>query len=96
MQAWQDVDAMWEADAAAEWERLNEPDQYEKYLKEAATDLDKAVAAIRIVIDHLSDASSVLSDTPMQAKVDSFIDSIEDTKYDLWSLKLRWERGERE
>ena len=33
---YQDVDAMWEADAAAEWERLNAPDPMENEMKEAA------------------------------------------------------------
>ena len=93
---YEDVYAMWEADAAAEWERLNEPDQYEKVLKDAATDLEKAVAELRVVLDRLEDASAVLSETPMQAKIDSFIDSIDDIKYDLWAIQMHWERGERE
>ena len=93
---YQDVDAMWEADAAAEWERLNEPDQYEKVLKDAATDLEKAVAELRVVLDRLEDASAVLSETPMQAKIDSFIETLEDIKYDLCGIKNHWERGERE
>lgn len=95
MTGWE-VQALKEAEDARIWEELNAPDPYEKVLKNAATDLDKAVTEIRIVVDRLSDASSVLCETPMQAKIDSFIDSIEDIKYDLWSIKLRWERGERE
>lgn len=92
---WQ-LDRMIENERDQAWEKQNAPDQYEKQMKEAATDLEKAVAAIRIVIDHLSDASVMLTGTPMQAKIYSFIDSIEDMKYDLWSLSMRWGRGERE
>lgn len=100
MKAWQtaimDADAAWQAEAASAWEQMNRPDPYEGVLKDAATDLEKAVALLRVVIDHLSDASVVLSDTPMQAKVDSFIDSMEDVKFDLWELETRWEGGRRE
>lgn len=95
MTGWQ-VQAMKEADDARIWEELNAPDPYEKVLKDAATDLEKAVASIRVVLDRLEDASSVLSETPMQAKIDSYIDSLDEIKYDLWAIQSHWERGERE
>lgn len=93
---YQDVDAMWEADAAAEWERLNAPDQYSEILKEAAKEMPKAIKSLDAAIDNLSDVSAIYSETPMQAKVDSFIDSLEDILYGLMRMKERWERGERE
>ena len=95
MTGWQ-VQAMKEAEDARIWEKLNAPDQYDKVLKDAAKDLEKALTAFETVIDRLADASSVLSETPMQAKIDSFIDSLEDLKYDLCVIKIHWERGERE
>lgn len=95
MTGWE-VQALKEAEDARIWEELNAPDQYEKVLKDAATDLEKAVAELRVVLDRLEDASAVLSETPMQAKIDSFIDSIDDIKYDLWAIQMHWERGERE
>ena len=95
MTGWQ-VQAMKEAEDARIWEEQNAPDQYEKVMKDAATDLAKAHTAFEIVLDHLADASSVLYETPMQAKIDSFIESLEDIKYDLWAIRLHWERGERE
>ena len=95
MTGWQ-VQAMKEAEDARIWEEQNAPDQYEKAMKDAATDLAKAHTAFEIVLDHLADASSVLYETPMQAKIDSFIESLEDIKYDLWAIRLHWERGERE
>ena len=96
MSAWQDVDAMWEADAAAEWERLNEPDQYEKEMKVAAKDLKKAISFMDISLDRLNDVSADLYETPMQAKIDSFFEQIEDLKVDLDMIREHWERGERE
>jgi hypothetical protein len=96
MSIYQDVDAMWEADAAAEWERPNSPDPYEKVLKSAAIDLEAVRIAFEPLLDRMSDVSATLTETPMQAKIDSFIETLEDIKYDLWSIKLHWERGERE
>ena len=95
LSGWQ-IQAMWEADAAAEWERINEPDQYETVLKKAAQEVKKAISAIDNCADHLADASAELSETPMQAKVDSFIESLENIWCDLRMLNEHWERGERE
>ena len=95
MTGWQ-VQALKEAEDARIWEELNEPDKYEKVLKDAATDLETAIMKLRDAQDRLADASSVLSETPMQAKIDSFNDSLDDIRYDLWAIKIHWERGERE
>ena len=95
MNAWQ-LDAMKDQMDSEAWDKLNAPDPHEKVLKDAATDLEKAIREIEEVVDRLNDASSVLTGTPMQTKVDSFIDSVENIKYSLWAMKLHWERGERE
>jgi hypothetical protein len=92
----QDVSAMWEADAAAEWERLNAPDQYEKPMLEAAKPLKEAVGFLNIALDRLLDASAALSETPLQAKIDSFFEQVESIKVDLGMIQKKWERGERE
>ena len=95
MKAWQ-AQAMWEDETAAEWERLNAPDPYEFAMRKSAKDIGKALSELGSVVSHLSDAYVALSDTPMQAKISSLMDSIEDINYNLWSLKTHWERGERE
>lgn len=92
----QDVDAIWESDAAAEWERLNQPDAYEKQMRDAALDMGNAIEYLDSAILRLCDASADLSETPMQAKVDSFIETLEDIGCDLKAIKEHWERGERE
>lgn len=92
---WQ-LDMMVENDRAMAWEMLNVPDQYEKVLKEAASDLGQVREAFEVLIDRMCDTSATLTETPMQAKIDSFIETLEDIKYDLWGIKLHWERGERE
>ena len=95
MTGWQ-VQEMKEAEDARIWEELNAPDKYENVLKDAATDIAKALRELEEAQDRLLDASSVLYETPMQARVDSFIDSLDENKYDLWAIKLHWEKGERE
>ena len=93
-----DVDSMWGADAAAEWERINapDPDPYENILKAAAKDMIPAINQLRKAIEELLGATAYLYETPMLAKVDSYIESLEDIEIDLKMMKERWERGERE
>ena len=92
----QDVDSMWEADAAAEWERINAPDPYEEILKAAAKDMIPAINQLGKAIEELLGATAYLYETPMLAKVDSYIESLEDIEIDLKMMKEHWERGERE
>jgi hypothetical protein len=93
---YQDVDAMWEADAAAEWERLNEPDPYEKQLRDAALDLSLAIEPISKAEDYLMDAVADVSETPMEAKVAALLDSLEDLEYSIKALQEKYGKGERE
>ena len=92
---WQ-VDAMWEADAAAEWERLNEPDPAEDQMKEAAGLISKGLSRIDDGLGWISDAVAILDGTPMADKVQSLMESIEDLAVDLGILKNHYERGERD
>ena len=92
---WQ-VDAMWEADAAAEWERLNEPDPAEDQMKESAGLISTGLSRIDDGLGWISDAVAILDGTPMADKVQSLMESIEDLAVDLGILKNHYERGERE
>ena len=95
MNGWQ-VQAMWEADAAAEWERRNAPDPAERQMKEAADSLDIALDNIDSGLDWISDAVSKLDDLPMANKVQSFLDDFKNLSNGLKVLKDHYERGERE
>ena len=88
------IDLMEENEREKVWAELNAPDPYADALKEAAKDLAGVVSTLNVVIDHLCDASSVLSGTPVQKKVDSFVETVEDIKYDIWGMKMRWEEGQ--
>lgn len=95
MNGWQ-VQAMWEADAAAEWERINEPDPAESQMKEAAESLEVALDKFNAGLDMVADAMISLADTPMQYKVGSCMEGIENLVSELGTLKEHYERGERE
>ena len=95
MTGWQ-VQAMWEADAAAEWERLNEPDPAEKNMKEAAADMGKALSLIDQAENNMIDAICDLEGLPMADKVASLYDTLSDLHYSIGMLKEKYERGVRE
>ena len=95
MNGWQ-VQAMWEADAAAEWERLNAPDPCEKQMKSAAVDITEASHFVDIAEDRLGEATAELYGTPMEAVVESWLDQLENIRFELKSLAEKYGRGERE
>lgn len=73
----QDVDAMWEADAAAEWERINEceSDKYpywinaEYKLSEAKSLLSKAEGQLNLAVEYVKGSSQ-------EDRIVSLIDSV--------------------
>lgn len=95
-EATQDVDAMWEADAAAEWERINAPDEYHDNMIKAACSLDIAVDKLDKAMDFIADALSEVDGTPMELTVRDLYDKLDDLKYTVSCLKDKYERGERE
>lgn len=102
MNAWQievmnhDAEQMAQAVAAEEWERLNAADPIAELLKATAKDMEEPIEALGKAIEELLKASAYLYDTPVIAKVDSYVDSLENIKIDLKMMKEHWERGERE
>ena len=95
MTAWQ-VDEMWEASAAAEWERINEADPAESRLKEAGAVLKSALELIGSGTLRLYDAVAILDETPMGDKVNSILESMEELETELKSMAQHYEKGERE
>ena len=95
MQAWQ-IDLMVAQDAEAAWNRLNAPDPEANKMKAAAVDLKEAVEQLDVSLDWIGFASHDLDNTPMQAKMDSIFEQVEDLKIELDMLREKWERGERE
>ena len=92
----QDVDAMWEEEAAAEWERLNAPDPYEKQMISAACSLDIAHDHLNKALDYISDALAELDETPMEKGIRELLDQLDDLNCSVVKIKGHYERGERE
>lgn len=90
-----DIDAMWEADAAAEWEEINEPDPMEDLMKTAAESISKGLDEIDDGLDWIADAVSTLGDSPMAYRVQSLQDDMVKLAYELERLRDRYERGDR-
>lgn len=95
MTGWE-VQAMWEADTAALWERLNAPDPYEREMHDAALDMRLAIEMLNKAEDYLADAVADLSGTPMEDRIQSFLNDLEDLHSDINYQKNKYERGERE
>jgi len=95
MNGWQ-VQAMVEAAAMREWERINAPDPAEAQMKEASKMIRSGLDQIDSGLDWLNDAAVILGDTPMEDMVRSFIDSFEALAVDLKMLNKHYGRGERE
>lgn len=78
------------------WSLLNASDPAEQLLKQASVKLNETAGFLNISTDRLLEASEILKGTPMQDKLLSFINSIEDIESDLRALKNKYERGERD
>ena len=74
-----DIDAMWEADAARQWEEINKPDPNEGRYLEAAACLDVVLEHLDKALDFVRAAADEVEDLPEEAKVLSFDDEILDT-----------------
>jgi hypothetical protein len=95
MNGWQ-VQEMWETDTNAMWERLNEPDPAEPYMRSAAVEMNKAVDLVDKAEDFLVGAISELSETPMEDKVTSLYDALMNLRVEIGHLAEKYERGVRE
>lgn len=83
---WQDVDAMWQASAAAEWERLNEPDPDEGRKVEAAKVLDRVLAQLVEVEDLIEEAADKVSELPAEDRIGSYVEDIGDMRHEIGTL----------
>ena len=89
------LDYMVEQAAATEWERINEPDPCESQMKDAALDMRLAIEMIEKAEDYLADAVEDVRDTPMEDRVATFLNLLEDLHIDIGMLAKKYERGER-
>ena len=89
----QDVDAMWEADAAAEWERINETTDDEHKFIEASYHLDKAWDMISEGFTALADAAGEAEGTVAEDRIVSIMNAIEDLSEEIRIMKEKMRKG---
>lgn len=92
MTGWQ-VQAMLEADAAAEWEQINEPDPHERNYHEAAYSLDEVVKCLDKALDWVMDAYGCVEGLPVYDRLVSYYDMIDDLKSSLNTDKDQLRKG---
>ena len=87
---------MYEAESARIWEDLNAPDPNERELIEASRYLKTAISHLDRGINFVMDAASELPDTPMNDKLESYIQDLECIMCDLKEMQKNYSRGVRE
>ena len=95
MTGWE-VQALKEAEDARIWEELNAPDPYEKQMRDAALEMKQAIDQIDKAENFLVDAIAALDETPMEDKVNSLLEALEDLNCDINMLQEKYGKGERE
>lgn len=91
-----EVDSLVEADRAREWERINEPDPFEKQMKSASKEILEASSFVSIAEDRITEAYYELEGSPMQKTVEDFLEKLSEMRCDLKALSEKYGRGERE
>ena len=95
MTGWE-VQEMKEAEDARIWEELNAPDPCEKQMIAASVSMIEAIRVMGRAETLLADAMAEVFDTPMEYKIGSFLDSLEDIECSLHILAEKYGKGERE
>lgn len=95
MNAWQE-DLYRDQLATKAWGDLNAPDPCRSQLITAATSIKECVMFLARAESRLADGMTELFDTPMELRLGSFLDQLQDIRIDLNDLSKKYERGERE
>ena len=88
----QDVDAMIEADAAAEWERINDTYEIEKLVEAGKKNLDDALEEMNKAVYQLLGIEEDFSGTTLEDKIGSIRHDLDDLTVDLRAIKTDIER----
>ena len=89
----QDVDAMWEADAAAEWERLNADDPEEEKIKSAGWWLSSAYDSVAEAMTSIGEAVKEADGTVAYDRIVSLLDDLSDLQTELYIMRDNMKEG---
>lgn len=88
-----ELDRIYEAAVADDWEEQNKNPDAPK-LKKAAAKLRAAVVLINGAIDRIENAVDCVRDIPAEDAVASYLTTLEDLRCDLNRMKDKFERGQ--
>ena len=88
-----DVDLMIEAQADAEWERLNADDPDEEKLKDAGRELGYAHEHMVEALDSIYEAAKEVDGTLAYDKIMSILNDVDDLKSEIYILKEAMKGG---
>ena len=94
MNNWQ-LDVLREQMDTKAWDELNAPDPCEKQMKASARSLIEASQFISMAESRLADGMAEVFDTPMELKIGSLLDALQDLRCDIFLLAEKYRRGER-
>lgn len=95
MNNWQ-LDIIRDGISSAAWDEINAPDPAEKAMKAAAAEMKKAVDLLNKAAVSLVAAAREVNGFPMEDRILSFPDQIDDLRIDLAALVKKYESGERD
>ena len=90
-----EVQALKEAEDARIWEELNAPDEYEKQMEDASREMRLAIEGLLKAEDYLADAVAAVCGTPMEDRVASLLNDVEDIYFDIKVLADNFKKGVR-
>lgn len=88
-----EAQAMWEADAAAQWERENVGNPNESKYRSASYDISRAVEKVGEAVDNLFDSLRDLKGTPAEDKIISLMNDLENLGCDINIARAKLRRG---
>lgn len=95
MNNWQ-IDILKDQNDTAAWNELNAPDPAENAMKAAAKKLDESAEHLFTGGILIMSAARAVEGLPMEDRILSFIESIDNIRMDLKALAEKYKRGERD
>lgn len=78
------------------WEEITAPDQYAVQMMNASKGVGLAAKSLMDAVEYLGKAAKILQDTPMEDRILSLANTVEDIGYDLRAMRDRFREGVRE
>ena len=88
-----ELDRIYEAAVADDWEEQNAPNKDAEKLKRAAAKLRVAESLLSFVTNFLESATEITKDTPAEDRIASLMDGVDGLKHTIRHHVNKYERG---